>query len=373
MVTHPFGDHAQPCLTLVLKNTYSCSVPPTLPWFLVSRSRITTILTVLHQVMIHTLKRCDPGPPLITRRKSLLLMLPDRYIDRGPFITDSVTFSDSLTVYRSIPLERFPYHFISYISVLLLLPLMTSGQYSNHSVLFGDLSSREKQKCVQEMMAGWCSGRDEGGVLTVGMMTPSKWRCQGWETVLFLKGARSSLWLCGERMCCFCSQCGSRNVGIAGCVCFSFPSFCFRSRHLTHACMASFTPLNMMKFRGWLQWLFTCCWNFKKKKKNPSRNVSSKNTILFQFLSASWVITNTHEDSVTVYHKYPIVKALRASSFTANTCWPKLRFSATPTDLSETVCLGYMRKTSERLHVEDRRPKQIAMLSSRVGFWFRFS
>ena len=150
---------------------YSCSVPLTLLWFLLSRSRITTVLTVLHQVMIYTIKRCDPGPPLITRRKLLLLMLHDRYIDRGPFII----FSDSLTVYRSIPWKGFH---ISIISVLLLLPLMTSGQYSNHSVLLGESVQQRKKKCVQEGMAGWCSGGDEGGVLTVGMMTPLKWRCQ---------------------------------------------------------------------------------------------------------------------------------------------------------------------------------------------------
>ena len=141
MVTHPFGYHARPCLTLAL---CSCSVPLTLLWFLLNRSRITTVLTVLHQVMIYTIKRCDPGPPLITRRKLLLLMLHDRYIDRVQFII----FSDSLTVYRSIPLERFPYqlYFSSYSSSI-------NDQWSIFQPFcpFGGSVQRRKKK----VCAGW--------------------------------------------------------------------------------------------------------------------------------------------------------------------------------------------------------------------------
>ena len=256
MVTHPFGYHARPCLTLALKNMYSCSVPLTLLWFLLSRSRTTTVLTVLHdQVMIYTIKRCDPGSPLITRRKLLLLMLHDRHIDRGPFII----FSDSLFT-EAYPWKGFH---ISYISVLILLPLMTSGQYSNHSVLLGDLCSGEKKVvCRRGWLAGAVVGVKEGALLWVWW---HPWN-EG-ANVLFLAGIRSSLSLCGEGMCCFCSQCGSRNIGIAGRGCFSFPSFCFWPRHLTHACMVSFTPLlNMIKFSGWLQWLFTCCWNLQQQQ-----------------------------------------------------------------------------------------------------------
>lgn len=86
-------------------------------------------------------------------------------------------------------------------------------------------------------------GDGSGGLLllTEGMMTPLKWRCQGMETVLVLDRARSSLWLCVEIMCCFCSQCVNRNIGREWycrlwLLLFPIPSFGFRSGHLTHAC-----------------------------------------------------------------------------------------------------------------------------------------
>ena len=48
-------------------------------------------------------------------------------------------------------------------------------------------------------------------------MTPSTWRCHGWEKELHPRGVRFSPWLCGGRRCCFGSPCGSWSIGIRGC------------------------------------------------------------------------------------------------------------------------------------------------------------
>jgi len=260
---------------------------------------------------------------------------------------------------------------ISIISVLLLLPLMTSGQYSNHSVLLGDLCSGEKKSvCRRGWLAGAVVGMKEGSLLWVcpRMMTPLKWRCQcavsggnsfqsltvRGKNVFFLQSVRQQKhWYCRPWL-------------------LLRPFLLFQAK-APHTCLhGEFHTSTKHNEISWVASMIVyLLLEFTTTTTLPEMYPAK---ILYFFSSCHNKQWNyTHDDSVTVYHKYPIVKALRASSFTATTCWPILRFSATPTDLSVTVCLGYMRKTSERLHVEDRRPKQIAMLSSGVGFWFRCS
>ena len=105
------------------------------------------------------------------------------------------------------------------------------------TVIIGGLCWRGKKK----RKGGW--GGDGGSLMWV-WWHPLNEGAKGGR-LLILGGACSSLWLRRERMCCFCSQCSSRNIDTSGCDGFSFLSlwFHFQVRACTNVYTHSQHPL----------------------------------------------------------------------------------------------------------------------------------